>query len=247
MQVVLGGVITNYEIFENKRSKDFLVILPGWMRTSTEWLTIAETFKDTHTVVIIDFPGFGLTSKPIVDWDTYDYARFTEDFLKKLGIHNCTLLGHSFGGRVAVVLASTTDIVEKLILVDSAGLKTTSGIADIKKLAVSMVRPLKRFLPEKTQLRLRFLIGSNDYANAGEMRGTLAKVVRQTMDHLLKKISVPTLIVWGDKDDQVSITQTKILKKGIPHSLVRIVWGSGHSPHTEKPAKFVEIVKEFLC
>ena len=57
---------------------------------------------------------------------------------------------------------------------------------------------------------------------------------------------MPTIIIWGDKDSVLDVSQTKIFKKEIPNSTVRIVWGAGHSPHIEKPKAFLDILNEYL-
>lgn len=247
MQTVVNNLIVNYEFLENPLTNEYLVVLPGWMRSSVEWLKVAEAFRDKYNIVILDFPGFGITSKPSTDFDTYDYADFIKSFLAKIGVSRCTLLGHSFGGRVAIILTTTTDLVKNLVLVDSAGLKTGHFSIKPMRLLFSILKSLQRFLPRQIRYRINLLVGSHDYKNAGEMRKPFVKIVNQNLNHMLHQIAVPTLIVWGDKDTLLSVKQTKILKKEIQNSSVRIVWGSGHSPHTEKPEKFIEILREYLC
>lgn len=247
MQVVINDLIVNYEIYKNSTTDKYLVILPGWMKTSTEWLNIAKTLGERYNVVIIDFPGFGLSSRSLKDFDTYDYSNFVKDFLTKLKISKCILLGHSFGGRVAIILSSTTTLVENLILVSSAGLKTTEVTVIIKRLLFLPVKLLRKTLPKSVGIRLSRLFGSADYRNSGEMRKSFVKIVNQNLDNLLNQIKVQTLIVWGDKDDQLNVKQTKIFKKEIKNSLIRIVWGAGHNPHIEKPDVFLKILEEYLC
>lgn len=247
MQIIVNRSIVNYEFLENKQSDRYILILPGWMRPSLEWLSIANLLKDSFNIVIVDFPGFGITPKPTTDFDIYDYANHVKSFLEKLDVKKCIVLGHSFGGRVAIILAATTNIVDKLILVDSAGLNIKNTNVQIKQFFFPLVKSFYKVLPKKLVFKLRTLIGSDDYNNAGEMKNTLIKVVNQNLVYLLKQIHSQTLIIWGNKDDQVSVNKTKIFKNEISDSQVRIVWGAGHSPHLEKSVKFVEILKEFVC
>jgi pimeloyl-ACP methyl ester carboxylesterase len=79
------------------------------------------------------------------------------------------------------------------------------------------------------------------------MRKILVKVVNQDLEHLLENIHAETLLVWGDKDLEVPVDETKIFKQKIKNALVRIVWEAKHKPHLEKPQKFIEILQEFLC
>jgi len=247
MQVVVDKMVVNYEFLKKVGSAKYLVILPGWMRTSGEWQNIAQEFSNDYNVVVLDFPGFGITPKATANLDTYDYANFTEKFLTKLGIRKCILLGHSFGGRVATVLAAKTSLADKLVLVDSAGLDTKNLWITTKQAPVDLIKPILPLIPGKVALKLRALLGSQDYKSAGSMRNTLIKVVNQNLRYLLKQIHVPVFVIWGDKDNQLGVDETKIYKEEIPSSVVRIVWGSGHSPHLEKAEKFTEILKEFLC
>lgn len=241
MQIVVDGIVTNYQIVEGKTSKEPLLILHGWQRTLTEWLPFAEGISEKYKVVLLDLPGFGLTPKPEKDLDTYDYAEFVKEFLRKLKVEKCTILGHSFGGRVAVFLAAQTSLVSKLILVDSAGLREKlSFSARIKQATIKLA---SRLLPPATANALKNKLGSDDYRSAGAMRKTFVKIVNQDLTDLLPKIKVPTLIVWGSEDSVLNVNQTKTFKRLIPKAKVRVVWGAGHNPHLEKPEAFLEIVK----
>lgn len=240
-------MVVNYELLKNSNSDKHLIILPGWLCTSADWLSTAQELNQAYNVVILDFPGFGITSQSPSDLDTYGYADFTESFLKKLNITKPILLGHSFGGRVATILATKPSLVEKLILIDSAGLEKRNLWKKMKQTAVNMLKISIPFLPKGVIFRLRSLLGSTDYKNAGTMRGTLVKVVSQNLRYLLKQITVPVLVIWGDKDSQLSVKMTKVYQQEIPGAKIRIVWGAGHNPHLDKPEKLLEILNEFLC
>ncbi len=249
MQVVVKNIITHYSLFETPNSKWYLVILPGWKNGANSWEEVAKALSQKYKVLTLDFPGFGFTSKPGAAWDIYAYAEFTKKFLEKLEVKECILLGHSFGGRVALILTgdekySENIEIKKLILVDSAGLNSRSAVV---KLKISLALLAKKILPARISKKLGSVVGSKDYKEAGEMQGILNKVVNQNLLHLLPKIKVPTLIVWGDKDRELSVKETKIFKEKIADSLVKIVWGAGHHPHLDKPETFLDILKEWLC
>jgi len=246
MQIVIDNLLTNYESYENTEVKDCLVILPGWMNTSATWNPIAQKLNKKYKVVVLDFPGFGKTPKPSDNFDTYSYASFVQAFLKKLGISKAIVLGHSFGGRVATILAATTSLVEKLILLDSAGIENLRWDKKIKVRIVHTLSPLKKILPKKLTYKIGGLLGSPGYKQAGEMRKIFTQVVSQDLIHLLPKIKVPTLILWGDRDKVLNPKLTKVYRRLIPNSQVRIVWGAGHHPHEDKPNKFLEILNQWL-
>ncbi|MBI2414651.1 alpha/beta hydrolase [candidate division WWE3 bacterium] len=244
MKVVIQGILTNYEIIG--RGEKTLVILHGWQRSIVDWLPFAKSISDSYRVVLLDLPGFGTTPRPTNTFDTYDYARFVKDFLHKTGILHYSLLGHSFGGRLCIILASETNNISKLVLVDSAGIEAKTFEIKLKIYLFKLfIKPFKK-LSTTFGINIKSLIGSHDYKKANNMRDIFVKVVNQDLSNLIPKILVKTLIVWGDKDEILPVNQTKKFKQ-IPNSAVKIVWGAGHSPHIEKPGDFTQTVKEFLC
>lgn len=244
MQVVVDGLLTNYQILGDK--KETLLILPGWRCSLNEWLPVAKILSNKYQVVLLDLPGFGATAMPKETFGIYEYADFVKKFLVKLNIKKCIVLGHSFGGRIGIILASERGIVNKLILVDSAGIENKSLYVKLTRLLKKIVRPALILLPNQVQNNIRNLIGSKDYKNAYQLRKIFVKIVNQSLRQLFPNIKVATIIIWGDKDNQLPVTQTKIFKKEIKNSLVRIVWGAGHNPHLEKPEQFMSILNDVL-
>jgi len=241
MQIVVDGILTHYEVVGDK--PDTMLILHGWMRSLNEWMPVARQLSDRYRVVLLDLPGFGKTQKPEKDFSIYDYAEFVEHFLKKLEIRHVTFLGHSFGGRIGIILASKTNIVNDLILVDAAGVEKRTLFAKIK---IAFFKLAKLFLTETMTNKLRDRLGSRDYKSAGALRSIFVKVVNEDLSYLLPNISAPTLLIWGNKDSEVAEWKTRRMKKLIPKSHLRVVWGSDHSPHLEKPAELMDILKEYL-
>jgi pimeloyl-ACP methyl ester carboxylesterase len=246
MQVVVDGILTNYEEVGLKNNP-VMVILPGWLCRSSDWLNFARKFSENYRVVILDFPGFGVTAKPEKEWDTFDYARFVENFLNKLEIKKCILLAHSFGGRVATILTAKTSLIDKLILVDGAGYEKKDWNMQVNVFIWRKLKKIVRIFTNRDFTgKIKNKVGSVDYKNAKEMRGVFVKVVNQDLSELMLKINLPTLIVWGEYDDVLTIKRAKIMKKIIPKSILRIVWSARHFPHLEKPEEFIRIIQEFL-
>jgi pimeloyl-ACP methyl ester carboxylesterase len=246
MQLVVNNILVNYLVFKNSDSGDYIVILPGWKNSADSWKYIGSELAKKHNVVILDFPGFGKTPKPKSAFDTFDYADFVKAFLKKLEIEKCTLLGHSFGGRVGTILAAKSDFVERLILVASAGIEKETLLIKLKTSFVKAIKPLKKIMPEEIVKKISYSLGSQDYKDAGEMRDIFIKTVNQDLEHLLPKIKVPTLVIWGDRDGQLNVSLTKVYKNKIKDCIVRVVWGTGHHPHAENPQKFLDIINNWL-
>src|SRR5579862_7722800 len=150
MQIVVDGLLTNYERLGNKAQK--LLILPGWMHSVDEWIPIGKQLSDKYEVILLDLPGFGKTQRPEITYSIYAYADFVEHFLDKLEIKQTTLMGHSFGGRLGIILASKTTKVSNLILVDSPAVEkknnATKLLITINKL---LILPVKLFFPKKIE------------------------------------------------------------------------------------------------
>jgi pimeloyl-ACP methyl ester carboxylesterase len=243
-QVVVEGILTNYQIFGETGGT--LLVLPGWRCSISEWIPVAKNFSSNHRVILLDLPGFGTTALPKKVFGVFEYADFVKKFLAKLKIEQCIVLGHSFGGRVAIVLASEGKLVDKLILVDSASIENRSLYARLMRVIKLIFSPILVLLPRSPKNKISNLIGSEDYKSSGEMRKIFIRIVNQDLRALLSRIAVPTYIIWGDKDNVLPVSQTKIFKQEIKDSKVRIVWGAGHNPHLEKPKQFIAILKDIL-
>lgn len=245
MHVVVDGILTNYRVFGDK--KRVLVILHGWQRSLTDWIPTAQKLADTHMVILVDLPGFGMTQKPDTTNTIYDYETFVKHFLEKLEIKQCVLMGHSFGGRIGILLATHTDMLKKLILVDSGGIEKKNLTVKIKALFYKILStPLALLLPKPTFEQLKKRIGSSDYKNAGNMRSVFINTVNEDLTPLLPKIHTPTALIWGEKDQTLPVNHAKVFKQLIPHAMLRIVWGAGHHPHLEKPEEFMHVLNDVL-
>ena len=242
MQVVIQGILTNYE--QVGEGKTHLLILHGWGRSLQEWRKLAQKLARYCTVTLLDLPGFGATGAPKNDWDTFAYAKFVEDFIIKLNLEPCVLVGHSFGGRLGIILGSKKEIVQQLILVDTGGIEEKSLGLKIRARIISFLKPL---VSEKLRRKVRTRFGSSDYRTAGELQDIFVRVVNQDLEHLVCKIKVPTLVIWGEKDRVVPLWHAVRIKKALPATTLRVVWEAGHDPHLNRPEELLEIVEEVLC
>ena len=105
----INGQYVNYLDYGNKK-KDAIVLLHGWGQNIEMMQMLGEPFKNEYRIIIVDFPGFGLSPEPKRVMDVNDYTILIEELLKKLKVKNPILIGHSFGGRVSVKYASRNDV-----------------------------------------------------------------------------------------------------------------------------------------
>ncbi len=243
MQTVIDGILINYEVLGNKNTKTIL-ILHGWKNSLKNWESIAKNLANKFKVVLIDLPGFGASSVPKNQpFDTFDYAETVMKFIEKLNLKNITLIGHSFGGKTGIVVASKNNKIDKLILVDASGINSKSLVTLLK---IYLSKTVKLIFPKNLAAKVSASLSSEDYKTAGNLKDSFKKIVTQDISENAKKIKIPTLIIWGENDKDVPLTSAKVLKNIIPNSSLRIVWKAGHHPHLEKPEKFLETVEEFL-
>ena len=122
---------------------DRVVLLHGWGSEATSFQPVFEWLAQSHKVYALDLPGFGKSQLPHIPWNTSDYAQFIIAFLDKFDIPKAHFIGHSFGGRISIIVsAEYPEKVDKLILVDSAGIRPRRtakyylrvGMAKISKL-----------------------------------------------------------------------------------------------------------------
>lgn len=231
-----------------------VVLLHGWGASAASLGGIAEALRDGFRVFAIDLPGFGWTSPPPVAWGTRQYAAHVEAFMESSGISSASLLGHSFGGRIALaVAAQRPSRVRRLVLVASAGIRANRGPSYYLKVATAKFAKwifssvIRGRLGEQVLSTVQRRVGSPDYRSAGPMRGTLVKVVNEDLREILPSIQAPTLVIWGDRDLEVSRPSTEIIARGIRGSRLEIMEGAGHAPFVDMPERFGALVKDFLC
>ncbi len=215
-----------------------MIFLHGWGASISAFLFVAKAFSATHRVTVLDFAGFGRSDEPS---EVYSVAKYADDVLKLLaylGIENGIFVGHSFGGRVCLELASGyPHIVRKLVLVDSAGIKPRRGIKYCVK--VGLHKLLRK-------MGFKGLSGSSDFrALSPLMKETFKNVVNYDQTALLCKIQCPTAIFWGRNDGETPAYMAKKLNKGIADSVIFWLDG-GHFSYADDSAKFIAILRAFV-
>jgi len=226
------------------------LILHGWGRGHISWIEVQDKLSKYFQVITLDLPGFGKSAMPPKGWEVSDYARFVSEFVKELNIDKFYLLGHSFGGSIAIKLsAQSPQKIRKLILVDSAGIRPKTSF--FKKILAPVISIFKIFffLPGYGLLRkgfYKFILKSTDYLNAkGVMKETFKKVVAEDLSSRFSEINLSTLIVWGKKDKMTSIKDAYLMKQRIKDSELKI-FDCEHCPHKEKPDFLIKAILDFL-
>lgn len=229
-----------------------LVLMHGWGCNSSTVASVAAVASESHKVYNIDFPGFGASDAPHQVWGVEEYAVALEEFINKLGLESPVLVGHSFGGRVAIVYASS-HTVDKLMLVDAAGVKPRRGFRYYSKVwSFKLYKHLARALlprgrAEAVIEKARRKHGSSDYAATADiMRRVFVKVVNEDLTPFMPKISAPTLLVWGEDDTATPMRDARIMNRLISGSGLVSFPGCGHYSFLDNPVGFAAVTRSFL-
>ena len=231
-----------------------ILIIHGWGADIETVMPVFNHLKNRFKVYAIDLPGHGKSDKPKEVWGTGDFADTVKTFIDKLGIDDVTLIGHSHGGRISIVLASQyTELINKIILIDSAGIIPKRHFKYYVK--VYTFKALKKlynafyFWNDKEERMKKFYkkFGSTDYRNAeGIMRDIMVKVVNENLQPLLKNIKSPTLLIWGKDDTATPVYMGEIMEREIPDSGLVVLENAGHFSYLDQFRQFKVIIDNFL-
>ena len=230
-----------------------VLLMHGWLHCSRNWvITQDKIAQNGFQVVSVDLPGFGQSSEPPTDWNIDKYADFITKLTIELDIKPFCLVGHSFGGRIALKLAAQKQpICQKVVLVDAAGMNTGRTLK--QKIVIvfsSIFSPLLNLLGPLKNTAKDFVYKAmhrRDYNEVSpRMRGVYSLAVKEDLKTTAGKIVLPTLIVWGEKDKSTPMSDALMLKKLIKNSQLQIVKDSGHSPNVHKPEVLADIIINFL-
>lgn len=249
--IEINGMKLHYEESGNGQP---LVLMHGWGCDHTTVRSIAAVASRTHRVLNLDMPGFGKSPEPADVWTVDDYTDLVERFIKELDLRHPILVGHSFGGRVAIQLASRRPAdIDSLILVDAAGIKPRRTFRYYRKVYTfkAMKRLANLFLgkehAQKVVDKWRGKSGSSDYAGASpKMRAIMSRVVNLDLTPCLTSITAPTLLVWGEADTATPIADAKKMERLIPDAGLVSFPGCGHYSFLDNPGQFAAVVSSFL-
>ena len=244
--IIVDNLLINYYFYQPKKSEKTILFLHGWGVDSQSWFKIVPRLENRkYSLYFLDLPGFGNSQTPNSSYSLDDYMRVVLEFIKKLGLKEITLVGHSFGGRVAVKIASVnSNQLDKIVLVDAAGINNLSGLKKLAAIVAHLISPL--FSPpfmQPLRRKLYFLMGS-EYLDRAGLSKIFSRVVSENLTPLLPLIKNETLILWGDKDNVTPLYYARLMKKLITRSKLTIFPNTGHFPFIEKPSEFAgELIK----
>jgi len=207
-----------------------LVLLHGGANDWREWEENIGALSQKLEVYALDLPGFGLTPKPEARYTLNFLANFVHGFMQAVGLSYASLGGHSLGAGVALKFALRfPDRVERLILVDAWGFGRVTLLGWLIVTSCNLFRRV--FQPGRFYPFLEKEPGQGNHWLSPEE---------------LRKLEVPALIVWGERDLYLPVAQAHRAHQLLPNSELFIFQGCGHAPQRERREEFNQVVLKFL-
>lgn len=244
-----------YSLYYKKygTGKRTIIILPGWGDTRKTFDFMIRHLEEENTIYIFDYPGFGRSIFPEHDLTIYDYTNIIRDFIDEENIKNPIIIAHSFGGRIATLLAGYyKDDVDGLILIDIAGIKPKRGIYKRLKQTIYKILKLGRYLLPKRKRNIYFkklfkLFASSDYKVLdSNMCETFKNIVNEDLKYFYKEIDTKTLIIWGEKDKDTPLKDGYYIAKNIENSKLVIYPNAEHYSYLAYQTLTNKLIDEFL-
>jgi len=260
--------------YRDKGSGKPVLLLHGFGASSYTWRHVEPALVAAgHRVLTVDLKGFGLSDKPLDEnYSIFDQAALITQFITQLKLKNLTVVGHSLGGGVTLVLALEKDKkkrkrITKIVLIDSVAYSQNIPIAFsilrtpvLGKISSSLV-PLD--VQARVALRLAYYDNSKfdsrdvkqyayplkDKGSRNAMIQTARKIMPENLPELsnrYKTIQIPALIIWCDHDKVIKPNIGLRLHNDLPNSIFRVVRKCGHLPQEEKPQRTISLITDFL-
>jgi 2-hydroxy-6-oxonona-2,4-dienedioate hydrolase len=242
-----------------------ILFIHGLGSSADRWLDIPDALSNYYHTISVDLIGFGGSDKPDdIDYTIEKFAEFILEFINKKGINNddkkITLVGHSLGGYIAVEFAiRNIELIEKLVLIDSSGfLKGPTPLLEqylyaakytsydnVRNVFEQLVSQPWRFLPVVINTFIT-RINSPGAKYAFESAYKNSTTTQIDLSRLKSIEDIPTLIIWGIKDNLIPIEHSDLFKQVLKKCKVEKIEDTGHAPFAEKPALICEILHSFL-
>jgi pimeloyl-ACP methyl ester carboxylesterase len=232
--------------------KHTILILHGWGLSGSSYQTLQHLLEQKgYRVFSLDLPGFGSEPLKNSSMQLSDYVFFVKEFIDKKKIIKPILIGHSFGGRVAIKYAYTyPQDVDKLIL---TGVPIVRHLSMKKKIAFVLSQLFKIVLspfPVSIKQFIRkgmyYLLGEWDYYKSGPLRDTFTNIINEDLTEYVSNLSIPVLLVWGADDRLTPAGDVNKILGLLPQTKFRIIAQQGHKLPYTNPAAFSKALDSFL-
>lgn len=254
-RIKINGLSINYKIIGSGNIP--IILLHGWGISSDKYIeTIKQlaALNSSFAIFAPDLPGFGRSENPPAVWGVDDYSEWLKNYSAAINVNDFILIGHSFGGRVAIKFAAKyPEKLKALILTGAAGIKHSLTMMQrlfyLAAKAGKMIfdLPLLDRLEGMAKKLLYKAVRERDYYEAlGIMKEVFKKVTAEDLTPYLKVIKIPTLIIWGKNDRSTPLKDGELMHAKIQNSKLEILDDADHRAPYQKPEKFAKIIEDFV-
>ena len=236
-----------------------VVLVHGLGSRKEDWMPVLEALGQKYRLLVPDQIGFGKSEKPLLDYSVQTYVDFLDEFLRQLKVEKVSLVGESLGGWISALYAvelgggAHLTPVEKLVLVDAAGLKQDAAIPNLNPSSLASMRGVMESVFYDTSwlnedaLRKIFTdkLSVHDSYTVRSFLGN-PMIASERVDDRLGKIKTPALVVWGKQDKLIPIAMGERYAAGIAGAKLVSFDKCGHVPPIEKTEEFLAAVTAFL-
>ncbi len=265
---IIDGVRVHYQEAGNENAPP-MILIHGFISSNLVWNEVfLPLAKAGFRVIAPDLPGYGYSDKPRDgEYTIAAQARAVLGLMDRLGIERATIVGASYGGAVAAMLAlDCPERVARLVLVGAVSsdepkkklLLRLASVPVLGDIAMPLFLGSRWILRKRTEevyrrigypLDERKLEARHHLLETSNTHHAMIQTVRRWSANRISRdahlIRQPTLLVWGEEDNHIPIREAFKLRDRIPNSRLVVFRRCGHLPPTEYPEKFVEVVVEF--
>jgi pimeloyl-ACP methyl ester carboxylesterase len=229
-----------------------IIILHGWKLSADAYKELVSLFKNNgHDVYALNLPGFGNEPLKNKSMTLSDYVEFVREFINKKKLKDVVLIGHSFGGRVALKYAWKYPLeVSQLVLTGVPIIRHISSKKQILSVIGKTGKVALSFLPENINDSFKKIlyksIGEWDYYKSNELKNVFVNVVNEDLVTYAKEVTIPVLLLWGELDKMVPANDVQIIKTFIKKCKTEIIKNAGHTPLRDNPRQYFDIIKQYI-
>lgn len=251
-----------------------MLLIHGLGASSYTWHAITPALAKTHRVIALDLKGFGDSDKPLDDaYSIADQANLVRDYILRRDLQGVTLVGHSFGGAVALAVAledaeQSRPRIEKLVLIDSVAYRQPIplffrivGTPLLGELGMNLVPPevqashaLAMAYHEDSKISPETVANYAGPLHSEGGRHALARTVDSLIDQdadgyaaRYRTLKTPSLLIWCEHDRIVPLRFGKRLYRDLPRAEIDVIEKCGHIPQEEQPAETIKAIRKFTA